>query len=233
MNYLGLSLGNIDWTIVAIGMVVWFLQMGLHEGAHAFMAWRAGDDIVRAQGKVTANPFRHIDWNKPISVILGVVMPFFTMVTVGFPMGMAWVNVHPGLFRRGEKDDAIVSFAGPAADFILSIMALLIMLLMWPILREQSAAWMRLLWVFLFMMYFVSFVYGVVSMIPIPPLDGSRVLYYFGNSRLRHFIRLIEPYGMIIYVILFFALGAGRLLHPLFEKAQELFVLLPSKVWGS
>jgi Zn-dependent protease len=232
VNFLALSISDVDWTIVAIGMIVWFVSMGLHEGGHAWMAWRCGDELVKAEGKVTANPFKHIDWQNPMSIILGVVMPFITMITMGFPIGMAWVQVHPGMFRRGHRDHALVSFAGPAADLILAAVALAVGLALWPVLSQRPEQWARLIWLFLFFMYFVSLVYAVFSMIPIPPLDGSRVLYYFGNFRLREFMNKIEPYGWFIYIGLFFVLGAGRLLSPLFEAAQRLYVELPARIWG-
>jgi Zn-dependent protease len=68
--------------------------------------------------------------------------------------------------------------------------------------------------------------------VPIPPLDGSRVLYYFGNWRLREFMTRIEPYGWFIYIGLFFVLGAGRLLEPIYMAFMNIFVHLPEIVWG-
>jgi membrane-associated protease RseP (regulator of RpoE activity) len=100
------------------------------------------------------------------------------------------------------------------------------------VIASSPAKWAELLRLFLFFMYFVSLVYAIVSLIPIPPLDGSRVLYYFGNSSLRLFLRKIEPYGWFIYIGLFFVLGAGQLLWPIFHKMQGIYVDVPGLIWG-
>jgi Zn-dependent protease len=187
---------------------------------------------VRENGKVTANPFRHIDWNNAMSIGLGVVMPFLTMITWNFPVGMAWVHVHPHTFRDPVRDHAKVAFAGPGADLVLAFAALVLGAALFPVFSESTSQAVLLVWKFLFLMYFVSLVYAVYSLIPVPPLDGSRVLYYFGNYRLREFMRRIEPHGWLIYVGLLLVLGFTGLLNPFYRWGQDLFFELPSRVWG-
>lgn len=232
MTPLAVSFADLNINLVIIGMAAWFISMGVHEGGHAFAANYFGDDTPRRDGTLTMNPFKHLGKGEPMRMVLGVVMPLITMISWGFPSGMAWVAVSPSNFRDPVRDHALVSFWGPGAELILALLTLATYVALYPVLRENSTPALHLLTMFLFYLYFVSVVYAVVSLVPIPPLDGSRVLYYFGNWRLREIMTRIEPYGWFIYIGLFFVLGAGRLLEPIYMAFMNIFVHLPEIVWG-
>lgn len=185
----------------------WFLQMGLHEGAHAIAAHRCGDDTAYLMGKKTFNPARHIQWNDITSVLLGVVLPVMTAMRGLIPMGMAWVPVNPLRFRHMRRDHAIVAAAGPLANFVLAAVLLAIHVAT-ASLKHQGLDNL------LFAIYVTSIVYGVFNLVPLPPLDGSRILYYFLPPNMRQVMDDIEPYGFWILIALFWFGGAGRIIDP-------------------
>jgi Zn-dependent protease len=187
--------------------LAWFIQMGVHEGAHAWAAWRCGDDTAYLLGKRSIDPFRHIQWNQINSVLLAVVLPAVTAWQYGFPMGMAWVPVNPLRFKKMRRDHAIVSAAGPVANLLLSIVVLLIGIAIAG-LPDSNAT--EVATDLCYAVYITSIVYGAFNMIPLPPLDGSRVLYYFLPPSWRAIMEDIEPYGFWIMILLF-GFGSGAI----------------------
>lgn len=184
--------------------LAWFIQMGIHEGAHAWVAWWCGDDTAKLLGKRSIDPFRHIQWNQLNSVLLGVVMPAITAWQGTIPMGMAWVPVNPLRFRKMRRDHALVSAAGPIANLLLAIVMLGIGAGVARLPESQTVA---ILLDLCFAVFITSVVYGVFNAIPLPPLDGSRVLYYFLPPSWRGIMDDIEPYGFWVLILLF---GFGR-----------------------
>ena len=228
---------------LVIGMIAWFVSMGLHEGGHAWAAWRLGDNTAYMLGKRTINPFRHVNWNEPNSVISSVVLPAITSIAFaqpfgqGFvcvPMGMAWVPVNPNNFRHPSRDHAIVAAAGPGGDFICALGAFVLFFAFYPLLWQADAgALNNFTLCIIFSTYLTAIVYGVFNLVPIPPLDGSNVLYYFGNWRMREFMDRIRPFGFMIIVGVFWIGGGGRLLNPIIEALLWPFFKLPEMVWGT
>ncbi|MBP9892926.1 MAG: site-2 protease family protein [Planctomycetes bacterium] len=252
MTPLAVSFAGVDPTYIIIWMIAWFAQMGFHEGGHAWAAWWLGDDTAYVMGKRTMNPLRHVDWNEPTSIFNSVVLPLLTTIMLGFPMGMAWVPVGVHNFRHPARDHAIVAFAGPAGGFLVALLALVGWNLIYPMqpLSGGDVFWMLikhevpggasgasklvlLLASLLGAMYFTAIVYSVFNLVPIPPLDGSNVLYYFGNWQLRDLITRIRPYGFFIIVVLFWILPGGVVLQPFIGALVWLFNWVPIAVWGA
>ena len=98
-------------------MGAWFVQMGAHEGAHAYVAHHYGDDTAYRLGKKSFNPLNHIEGSFN-SIFLSVLLPCLTALQ-GLPIGMAWVPVNPRKLRKPQRDMALVSFAGPAANLLV------------------------------------------------------------------------------------------------------------------
>lgn len=196
-------------------IVAWFVQMGAHEGAHAYMADRLGDDTAALQGKRSFNPVVHINWHEPQSVLMGVVAPVVTALMGLVPMGMAWVPVNPRRLRGWRRDMALVSVAGPVANFVLSVLCLPAHMVIsgWG---YSEGSPLRILDELAFAIYLTSAVYGLFNLIPIPPLDGSRLLHYFLTPWWRGVMDQLAPYGMMMLVALFFVgPGSGLLRVPL------------------
>jgi Zn-dependent protease len=225
---LAVSFAGIDFTVVAIGMACWFIQMGIHEGAHAYTANHYGDDTPRLTGQLSFNPVRHLNPKEPMRLVWGVLVPLITMVSIGFPSGMAWVYVNRHSLTPAQ--DAVVSAAGPIGNFILSAVVLALAVAAYPYLKVEGelAAYG---WFSLKMLFFVSMVYGIISIMPIPGLDGGWVAYYFANARLRQIIEQMAPYGIMILFLLS-ALGLTRFLMPLYTASLRTFEEFPARVWG-
>ena len=88
-----------DNSMIVLFIGAWFIQMGAHEGAHAYASHYCGDDTAYLLGKRSFNPFNHIEWTNFNSVLLSVVMPCLTAYWGMIPMGMAWVPVNPNRLR--------------------------------------------------------------------------------------------------------------------------------------
>lgn len=207
-------------------ILAWFVQMGIHEGAHAYAAKWAGDDTAELLGKKTFDPLKHINWTDMSSVLLGVVMPIMTAMQ-GIPMGMAWVPVNPLRFRKMRRDHAIVAFAGPLSNFILAAVLLAVNLITQSIFAGVAPLYVLSgIEKLLYAIYLTSIVYGVFNLVPLPPLDGSRVLYYFLPQNLRQVMDDIEPYGFWILILMFGFGGAGRLIQPFISAFVMLWHVL-------
>ncbi len=208
-------------------ILAWFIQMGIHEGAHAWAAWRCGDDTAYLLGKRTIDPLKHINWTEFNSVMLGVILPVMTAAR-GVPMGMAWVPVNPLRFRRMRRDHAIVAAAGPLSNFALALLLLGLNVVavhyLYPFLDASKATAIEIL---LYAVYKTSIIYGIFNAIPLPPLDGSRVLYYFLPPQLRQVMDDMEPYGFWILILLFAFHQGDRVIIPAVRFFEMLWVMAP------
>jgi Zn-dependent protease len=233
MSFLALSLDQGSGVLLVAGMLAWFLQMGFHEGGHAWTAYKLGDDTAYLKGKVTINPFQHIEWNNPMYVVSAVVMPAITVLTIGFPLGMAWVPVNPGKFRHPERDHAIVALAGPMGGFVVAAIFLVLYVALFPLMGSaQPSMAQQLLGLILFMTYLTAIVYSVFNLLPVPPLDGSNILYFFANHRLRMVMDQIRPYGFFLIIVLFWILPGGIIIRPAIQGLMWPFIHLPPMIWG-
>ena len=169
---------------------IFLMSLVLHEVAHGYVAFKLGDPTAKMRGRLTLNPLKHID-------PLGAVM----MLLCGYGWAKA-VPVNPNYFKNPKKGMALVALAGPSTNLILAFLSLMsyaILMRFVPITNIFIYA------VALFFYYSATLnvTYAVFNMIPIPPFDGSRVLfaflpdkYYFGVMRYERVIMLIVLVGM-------------------------------------
>ncbi|HEX5468141.1 MAG TPA: site-2 protease family protein [Gaiellaceae bacterium] len=163
-------------------------SLTLHELAHAWVAWRLGDPTAKQQGRLTLNPLVHID-------PLGTAMFAVTALAANLPFGWARpVPVNPNYFRRAKEGMAIVAIAGPLMNFVVALVCL------WVIrhveLSEQTFEVLEKAWI-------VNVVLGIFNLIPVPPLDGSRVVgVLMDNATYARWVSF-DQYGMLIVFGLF------------------------------
>ena len=165
------------------------VSLTLHELAHAWVAWRLGDPTAKSQGRLTLNPIVHLD-------PLGTLMFVLTALIANLPFGWARpVPVDPRYFRRAKEGMAIVAAAGPLMNFLLALVC-------WAVVRhvELSGQWTEVLE----KAYIVNLVLGIFNLIPVPPLDGSRILgAVMDDATYVRWIRL-DQYGMLVVFGAFF-----------------------------
>ncbi|MDR1776699.1 MAG: site-2 protease family protein [Desulfovibrio sp.] len=208
---------------IAIAAVPAMLGIILHEVAHGYVAWRRGDPTAAALGRLTLNPLPHVD-------PMGMLVFALTSLT-GFVFGWAKpVPVNPRYFRNPARDMMLVALAGPVTNMLLAVAFALLLRLALAVLPPDQW-WNNSVYFFslksLQTGIFINFGLAWLNLLPIPPLDGSKVLAYFlpGNIALS-FLR-IERYGFVILLLLLFTGLLGDVLSPLVRgSARSLLGLL-------
>ena len=179
--------GNIDFISVIIyilsSLAVIFLTLPVHEFAHGFAATKLGDPTPRYQGRMTLNPFAHIDWICAACILL---------------FGFGWakpVQVNSNNFRNPKRDMAVTALAGPLSNLIVAFAALLINNILSLIATKTLVSAFYYIGFFFYYIALINVSLAVFNLIPIPPLDGSRLLsallpyrYYYALMRYERYI---------------------------------------------
>lgn len=198
--------------LVAIALVPALLGIILHEIAHGWVARLCGDPTAASMGRLTLNPIPHID-------PMGLAVFGLTSLSGAFVFGWAKpVPVDPRYFRHPERDMMLVSLAGPMANFLLAIafgLGLLAALHALPPAQWKNHNWHIFLLSSLQAGVIINFGLGWLNLIPIPPLDGSKILAYFLPRQLAWRYMEIGRYGFIILLVLLATGFLGKVLGPL------------------
>lgn len=207
--------------VVAVMLLVAF---PVHEFAHALAAYRLGDGTARLFGRLTLNPIAHFD---PVGGTLFAV----SVLASGGSFGFGWAKptpVNPLNLQNGRNGEAMVAAAGPVANLILAVAAALPLryLLGHPELQPQFGLLFDILVIFVRL----NLILMLFNFVPVPPLDGSKVLLALVNPRTAWQWRpILEQYGLFILLILFFfppngSIG-GMILRPILEAIFNFLVV--------
>ena len=188
---------NYSFFIILIPVILFSLT--IHEYAHALVAYRLGDDTAKRQGRLSLNPLVHLD-------LLGTLLLFIVHFGWAKP-----VPVDPRNFRNPKKDMLLVALAGPVSNILTAIAAAVILKAVFenfaaiPPGSGVDVAVRMLVW-----FIYIGIVLAVFNMIPVPPLDGSRVLYGLLPDSLAYRYAKFETYG--IFILFAFFLFGGKFL---------------------
>jgi len=189
---------SLTFSNILIVLVCLLVSMTIHEFMHGYVGYKLGDDTALEHGRLSFNPLRHID------PMMTIVLPAITLLLFHAPILAAKpVPFDPRRLKYDEYGAAMLAAAGPLSNLALAFAAaLLLRFVDLGAFLDQAVAFFAELNVALF----------VFNLIPIPPLDGSRVLYAFAPEPLQDLMRQIEPFGFYIIIGLVLWGGAGGLL---------------------
>lgn len=196
--------------VVAIVLV----SMILHELMHGVVAYWLGDDTAKVQGRLTLNPIAHID---PVTTVLVPVLLFIANLP---PFGAAKpVPFNPARVKFEEFGAALVGIAGPLTNFVLAFISFVL---------SQVFAGSTAVSDFFWLGVSVNLSFFVFNMIPIPPLDGSRVLYAFAPDFIRRGMEAMERFGVYIIFALVLLAGSffGTIITTVSSACLRLFIAL-------
>ncbi len=189
-----------------------------HEAAHGYVAKYFGDMTAYMQGRVSLNPVHHID---PIGTI---IIPLVSLALGGFLFGWAKpVPVNFGALRNPKKDMLWVALAGPMSNLAMALAWALLLKLATLMPGNYFASPLAIM---ANMGVKINIVLMMLNLLPIPPLDGGRVMVSLLPTRQAYQLAKIEPYGIIILVVLLFTGILGSVIGPLINIAIDLILRL-------
>ena len=205
--------------ISSVAFVV-FCTAPVHEFAHAFVAYKLGDDTARLKGRLTINPFAHINWIGALMILL---------VGFGYAQPVP-VNIRNVRMKNKNLAMALIALAGPVSNLIMAFVAMFLMIISSKYIGTSTTIGYTLN-IFLFFITSININLAVFNLLPVPPLDGSRILfavlpakYYFAVMKYERYISL----GIM------FLLLTGILTKPLqylAELVYDLFALFFSLIF--
>lgn len=202
--------------------VVILLSMTIHEAMHAFMGYFLGDNTAKIEGRLTLNPLKHID---PFMTIL---LPL-TMALLGGPVfgGAKPVPFNPNRVRYGEWGAAMIALAGPLTNLFIAFLAFGIGDLMGVVSNGGLVA-SSFLGSVIAMTVSVNLGFFVFNMLPVPPLDGSRLLYALAPESARRLMEQIEQYGTLVVFLLvvLFSSAIGRVMSACIITILDVFMMI-------
>lgn len=188
------------------GIIPALLCITLHEISHGYTACLLGDDTAKLRGRLSLNPIRHLDW-------MGLLM------MVVFHFGWAKpVPINMYKFKNPKRDMAITAIAGPLSNVLITIIVLVIYGLLYiPLCRNAIGNYVLRT---LFLTAYMSLGLAIFNIIPVPPLDGSKVLFSVISDRAYYNLMRYERYGSLIMIAL---IASGTLGRPLSNAITFVF----------
>jgi Zn-dependent protease len=209
---------NIDIVYILVVLAIILVSMTLHEAMHGFMAYFLGDDTAKREGRLTLNPIKHID------PFLTILLPLFLALAHQPIFGGAKpVPFNPDRVKYDEWGAALVAIAGPLTNLVIAF----VLFGIYVLIGMPSSGTIALI---LTTGVMVNLGFFVFNIIPIPPLDGSRVLYALAPEFARRGMEVIERYGIV--VIFLIVMLASSFISTYMIAAINFFVGLFGHIFG-
>lgn len=212
---------NLDWSILTnmlLRAVPALICITLHELSHGYVAYKLGDNTAKNMGRLTLNPIKHLD-------IVGLIM------MVAFNFGWAKpVPVNMRNFKNPKRDMAITALAGPVSNVLICCIVLFIYGLIYVPCAVANTEFSKSVMYLVYVTAYLSMALAIFNIIPIPPLDGSKVLFSLMSDKSYMKLMRYERYGMLVLLLL---VVTGFLENPLTTATEFVFdKLFVFAEWG-
>ena len=197
---------GLDPIVIALRIPALLIAITVHEYAHARMAYHFGDATAKSQGRMNLNPISHLD---PIGTLM--------ILLVGFGWAKP-VPINPNNFNQYRRGLRWVSFAGPMVNFITAFVTLLLLNLLISF-GLQSGLFLQ----FMVVLLQLNILLGIFNLLPIPPLDGSKILMSFLPDSYLGYYRQLERYAPLLLILLIVTGAFGVIIYPLFNLILSFF----------
>ncbi len=210
---------GIDLSYLIAVIAVILVSMTLHEAMHAYVSYWLGDDTAKAQGRLTLNPIAHVD--PFLTLLLPISLALLHLPIFG---GAKPVPFNPSSVKYGEYGAALVGIAGPLTNLVLAFISFGIFALL------GAPSFGTIPGMVLQLAITVNLGFFIFNIIPIPPLDGSRVLYAFAAEGARRVMETIERYG--VFLVFAIVLVASPVIGAFMLGAMRFFLGVFSWIFG-
>ena len=224
-NIIGRFSSTDSMLVLLLTLPAILIAITFHEFAHAFVADKLGDNTPRSQGRLTINPLSHID---PVG--------FALLIVAGFGWGKP-VQINPRNFKRNitmTKAEALVSAAGPIMNFIIAIITTIILavILKYSLFANIASKVYWLIIVFLMELVLINVGLGLFNLIPLPPLDGSKILNHFLSYNIRAWFEQNQTILYIIFIVIWITGIAGMIITPCIQGVTHGIFMLIGKIFN-
>ncbi|HEY9161108.1 MAG TPA: site-2 protease family protein [Desulfomonilia bacterium] len=195
---------------IVLMIVPVLFSLSVHEACHGYAAYALGDPTAKLQGRLTLNPLKHID-------VFGLAVLFITRM-IGWAKP---VPVDPRYFKNPRKDMLWVALAGPASNLALGLIFALLLNYVGPLMTGSIFNPVKIM---MEIMVFINVGLAIFNLIPIPPLDGGRVMVGLLPENMANSWARIEPYGFIILLVLVFTKAVNFVIFPIIHNIVNIFL---------
>jgi len=209
---------NFDIIYIIIVIVVILVSMTFHEAMHAYVGYWLGDNTAKVHGRLSFNPIKHID--PFMTILLPVMLAIADAPIFG---GAKPVPFNPHNLRLGEWGPALIAIAGPITNLLISFIAFGV----WVLIDPSTQG---ILWQIFRITVFVNLGFFIFNMIPIPPLDGSRVIYALAPEFVRRGMESVERFGIIVVFMILLLLGS--VFETFLATSINFFILIFTRIFG-
>jgi Zn-dependent protease len=212
---------DIGYILTVLGII--FISMTLHEVTHGLVAYRLGDETARLLGRLTLNPLKHIDpfltIGLPLLIIITNALTGAHMPVFG---GAKPVPFNPARINHDEWGIALMAISGPLVNLVLAFFSFAVFVF--------AGGSDSIIGTIAQTSVLVNLGFFVFNILPIPPLDGSRVMYALAPDFIRNIVDTVERYGLILVFAL--VMFTGPLLNMYMSKTIEWFLTIFSQIFG-